>query len=168
MPPQRARGVGHIGKVRARTIRVVFAGKLLEKLILQALILLSLHSIKAFVGTCDRSASIGTCQSTSPISLRCSLRFHLLLLCRLETTPRSRPCDSDESDEATQAREVNWAKIGRQNEKKKNLTYLSAPSPGTWDWLYNYENILHACTYNSDCLCCKIAQKVNTPNTKFT
>jgi hypothetical protein len=50
------------------------------------------------------SASIGTCQSTSPISLRCCLRFHLLLLCRLETTPRTRPCDSDESERSNSGR----------------------------------------------------------------
>ncbi len=58
----RARGVGldTTPSMRARTIRVVMAGKLLEKLILQALILLSLHSIKAFVGTCAPSGSIST------------------------------------------------------------------------------------------------------------
>jgi hypothetical protein len=41
--------------MRARTIRVVFAAKLLEKLILYSLSSLSLPSIKAFVGTCVRS-----------------------------------------------------------------------------------------------------------------
>ncbi len=54
-----------------------------------------------------RSASIDTCQSTFPISLRCCRCFHLLLLCRLETTPRTRPCDSDESARSNSGRVKN-------------------------------------------------------------
>ena len=56
MPADRARGVGLFGKVRARTIRVLMTAKLFEKLILQALSLLGLPSVKAFAGTCARSA----------------------------------------------------------------------------------------------------------------
>ena len=37
---------------------------------------------------------------------------------------------------------------------------MNARSPGTWDWLHNYKNILHACTYNSGCLCCKLLRKL--------
>ncbi len=66
MPGHRACGVGLVKTVvffrkrvfffeLARTIRVVFAAKLLKKLILHALGSLSLPGIKAFAGTCARS-----------------------------------------------------------------------------------------------------------------
>ena len=64
MPAHRARGVGLLDTIQpielAGAIRVVFAAKLLKKLILHALSLLSLPSIRAFVGTCARSGSIRT------------------------------------------------------------------------------------------------------------
>ncbi len=57
MPAHRAPGVGGVARdVLARTIRVVSAAKLLKKLVLHALSLLSLPSLKAFAGTCARSA----------------------------------------------------------------------------------------------------------------
>jgi hypothetical protein len=79
----RARGVGRVKNVTAhlrrpltlhdgclfpcimcaRTIRVVFAAKLLKNFTLNTLSLLSLPSITAFAGTCARSASIRTGQS---------------------------------------------------------------------------------------------------------
>jgi hypothetical protein len=42
--------------MRARTIRVVFAAKLLKKLVLHPLSLLSFPTVKAFAGTCAPSA----------------------------------------------------------------------------------------------------------------
>ena len=48
-----------------------------------------------------RSASTRTCQSTFPKFSRLCPCFHLLLLCRLETTPRTRPCDCDEMSQHT-------------------------------------------------------------------
>jgi hypothetical protein len=59
--PDRARGIRLLQITifikGAGTIRVVFAANLLKKLILQTHSLLSLPSIKAFAGTCARSAA---------------------------------------------------------------------------------------------------------------
>ena len=64
MPVHRARGIGLLAITifikGAGTIRVVFAAKLLKKLILHTLSFLGLLSIKAFAGTCARSTSIRT------------------------------------------------------------------------------------------------------------
>ncbi len=69
MPAHRARGIGFIIRsilsMRARTIRVVFAAKLLEKLVLHALSLLSLLSIKAFRYLCPLSVHLQEPVSTS-------------------------------------------------------------------------------------------------------
>ncbi len=54
----------------AGTIRVVFAAKLLKKLILHKLSLLSLLCIKVFAGTCARSASTDIVQLRHPRSLQ--------------------------------------------------------------------------------------------------
>jgi hypothetical protein len=59
VPANRARGIDPLDhkceKIEfACTIRVVWAAKLLKKLVLHALSLLSLPSIKAFAGTCAR------------------------------------------------------------------------------------------------------------------
>ena len=50
-------------RMRARTIRVIFAAKLLKNLVLHAIILRSLPSIKAFAGTC--ALSVWPCISIS-------------------------------------------------------------------------------------------------------
>ncbi len=52
--------------MRTGTIRVVFSAKSLKKLVLHALSLLSLPSIKAFAGTCDLSGSTGLVQFVHP------------------------------------------------------------------------------------------------------
>jgi hypothetical protein len=74
MPAHRAGGIGYtimtILSMRARTARVVFAAKLLKKLVLHALSLLSLPSIKAFAGTCARSTIALLRRLQSPLEVR--------------------------------------------------------------------------------------------------
>ncbi len=58
-----------------------------------------------------------------------------------------------------------WKKIWIGLLKKKNLTRLSARSPGNWGWIYIPKKLVHACTCNSGCLCCQIVKKISTPCT---
>jgi hypothetical protein len=90
-----------------------------------------------FTLTCARSASIRIqkCQP-SPLT-RCGLSYR-------------------------SSRRPAWC---RRCSRRRTRLCTSARKPGTWDWPPPTHESQKRCRYNSGCLCCKIAKKVNTSYT---